>query len=122
MMAENRAATIAHRLETDEEETETFLDRQREKHPWLDHLVRAGERYTENHGDHYAAAITYFSILALVPLLMVGFAAAGVRAARQPGASRLPCARRSSRPRRARSASCSAGSCRPRSTGPGRSV
>lgn len=76
-MAENRAATIAHRLETDEEETETFLDRQREKHPWLDHLVRAGERYTENHGDHYAAAITYFSILALVPLLMVGFAAAG---------------------------------------------
>ncbi|GAA4970530.1 inner membrane protein YhjD [Pseudonocardia tropica] len=76
-MAENRAATIAHRLETDEEETETFLDRQREKHPWLDHLVRAGERYTENHGDHYAAAITYFSILALVPLLMVGFAIAG---------------------------------------------
>lgn len=75
-MAENRAATIAHRLETDEEETETFLDRQREKHPWLDHLVRAGERYTENHGDHYAAAITYFSILALVPLLMVAFALA----------------------------------------------
>ncbi|ANY10102.1 inner membrane protein YhjD [Pseudonocardia sp. HH130630-07] len=61
----------------DDEDGPTFLERQREKHPWLDHLVRAGAGYTENHGDHYAAAITYFSILALVPLLMVGFAAAG---------------------------------------------
>ncbi|MDN5916402.1 MAG: inner membrane protein YhjD [Pseudonocardia sp.] len=43
----------------------------------MDHMVRAGARYTDNHGDHYAAAITYFSILALVPLLMVAFAAAG---------------------------------------------
>ena len=46
------------------------------RYPWLDHLVRAGGRYTEKHGDHYAAAITYFSILALVPLLMIAFAAA----------------------------------------------
>ncbi|MBP2365930.1 inner membrane protein YhjD [Pseudonocardia parietis] len=75
-MADNRPTTTAHRFE-DDEEGPTFLERQREKHPWLDHLVRAGARYTENHGDHYAAAITYFSILALVPLLMVAFAAAG---------------------------------------------
>lgn len=46
----------------------------RKRHEWLDHLVRAGGRYTERHGDHYAAAITYFSVLALFPLLMVGFA------------------------------------------------
>jgi len=46
----------------------------RTRHEWLDHLVRAGERYTERHGDHYAAAITYFSVLAMFPLLMVGFA------------------------------------------------
>lgn len=46
----------------------------RERYGWLDHLVRAGQRYTERHGDHYAAAITYFSVLALVPLLMVAFA------------------------------------------------
>lgn len=46
----------------------------RRRHPWLDHLVRAGARYTERHGDHYAAAITYFSVLALFPLLMVSFA------------------------------------------------
>ena len=76
-MADNRPTTTAHRFEEDEEDGPTFLERQREKYPWLDHLVRAGARYTENHGDHYAAAITYFSILALVPLLMVAFAAAG---------------------------------------------
>jgi membrane protein len=46
----------------------------RKRHAWLDHLLRAGQSYTDNHGDHYAAAITYFSILALVPLLMVAFA------------------------------------------------
>ena len=45
----------------------------REKYPWLDHMVRAGARYTDRHGDHYAAAITYFSVLALVPLLMIAF-------------------------------------------------
>src|ERR687898_1894040 len=50
------------------------LTRVRMRHAWLDHLVRAGERYTETHGNHYAAAITYFSVLALVPLLMVAFA------------------------------------------------
>lgn len=50
------------------------FDRLRRDHPWLDHLVRAGVRYTERHGNHYAAAITYFSLLALVPLVMVAFA------------------------------------------------
>ena len=52
----------------------SVLARFRSRHAGFDHLVRAGERYTETHGNHYAAAITYFSILALVPLLMVAFA------------------------------------------------
>jgi membrane protein len=55
----------------------TTLEKLRARYPWLDHLVRAATRYTEKHGDHYAAAVTFFSILALVPLLMVAFAAAG---------------------------------------------
>ena len=61
----------------DEGGEQSALERYRARWPWLDHLVRAGTRYTENHGDHYAAAITYFSVLALVPLLMVAFAVAG---------------------------------------------
>lgn len=52
------------------------IERLRARYPWLDHLVRAGGRYTERHGDHYAAAITFFSVLSLVPLLMIGFAVA----------------------------------------------
>jgi membrane protein len=52
----------------------SLLTRFRLRHTGFDHLVRAGERYIETHGNHYAAAITYFSILALVPLLMVAFA------------------------------------------------
>jgi membrane protein len=53
------------------------LEQLRARFPWLDHLVRAGTRYTDHHGDHYAAAVTFFSILSLVPLLMIAFAIAG---------------------------------------------
>jgi membrane protein len=56
---------------------ESFLTRQRRQRPWLDHLVRAGEAYTERYGNHYAAAITYFSVLSLFPLVMISFAVAG---------------------------------------------
>jgi membrane protein len=56
---------------------ESFLARQRRQRPWLDHLVRSGEAYTERNGNHYAAAITYFSVLSLFPLLMISFAVAG---------------------------------------------
>ena len=74
-MAPNPGARVEY--DTGEPAEPTALDRARERHQWLDHLVRAGTGYTENHGDHYAAAITYFSVLALVPLLMVAFAVAG---------------------------------------------
>jgi membrane protein len=56
---------------------ESFLARQRRQRPWLDHLVRAGEAYSERYGNHYAAAITYFSVLSLFPLIMIAFAVAG---------------------------------------------
>jgi membrane protein len=55
----------------------TGLEGLRRRHGWIDHLVRAAMQYLERHGDHYAAAITYFSVVALVPLLMVAFAVAG---------------------------------------------
>lgn len=49
----------------------------RARHEWLDHLSRAGERYFEQRGNHFAAAVTFFSVLTAVPLLMVAFGAAG---------------------------------------------
>ncbi|WHT20262.1 inner membrane protein YhjD [Crossiella sp. CA-258035] len=59
-------------------EQPSWFARQRKRFPWLDHLVRAGGRYQDSYGDHYAAAITYFSVLSLVPVLMVAFAVAGL--------------------------------------------
>ncbi len=64
--------------------TGSKLDRMRRERPWLDHLFRAATRYSEQYGAHYAAAVTYFSVLSLVPMLMIGFAVAGFVLASQP--------------------------------------
>ena len=56
----------------------------RDRYEWLDHLVRAGARYTERHGNDYGAAVTYFSVLSLVPVMMVVFAAAGFALGARP--------------------------------------
>lgn len=60
------------------------LDRLRARYHWLDHVVRAAGRYDKSKGDFYAAGITYYTIFALFPLLMVGFAAAGFILASRP--------------------------------------
>lgn len=62
----------------------SFLSRQRGRRPWLDHLFRANEAFTERYGNHYAAAITYFSVLSLFPLIMIAFAVAGFVLAGNP--------------------------------------
>ena len=46
--------------------------------------MRAQGRYNDSKGDFYAAGITYFTIFALFPLLMVGFAVAGFVLATRP--------------------------------------
>jgi membrane protein len=56
----------------------------RARHEWIDHLLRAGVRYHERHGNHFAAAITFFSILNAVPLLMIAYATAGYVLALNP--------------------------------------
>src|SRR5512143_744095 len=61
-----------------------FLDRMRGRYRWIDHLMRAQQRYRDSKGDFFAAGITYFTVFALFPLLMVGFAIAEFVLARQP--------------------------------------
>jgi membrane protein len=61
-----------------------ILDRIRARFGWFDHVMRAQQRYQDSKGDFYAAGVTYFTIFALFPLLMVGFAAAGFVLARNP--------------------------------------
>jgi membrane protein len=50
----------------------------RRRWAWLDHLARAGSHYKSKNGDHMAAAVTYFSFLALFPIILVGFAVLGI--------------------------------------------
>ena len=45
---------------------------------WVAHLVRAAQRFGQRLGSQFAAAITYFSVLSIVPVLMVAFAATGL--------------------------------------------
>ena len=69
---------------TDSEEKPGILDRLRARMPWFDHTMRAQQRYNDCKGDFYAAGITYFTIFALFPLLMVGFAVGGFVLAGNP--------------------------------------
>lgn len=60
------------------------LDRLRSRFGWLDRAMLAQGRYNDSKGDFYAAGITYFTIFALFPLLMVGFSIGGFVLANQP--------------------------------------
>jgi membrane protein len=46
--------------------------------------MRANERFTECKGDYFAAGLTYYTIFALFPLLMVGFGIGGFVLSRRP--------------------------------------
>ena len=68
----------------DSDDKPGILDRLRARMAWFDHLMAAQERYSDSKGDFYAAGITYFTIFALFPLLMVGFAIGGFVLAGRP--------------------------------------
>ena len=61
-----------------------ILDRLRARFGWLDHVMRANERYDERKGNFFAAGLTYYTIFALFPLLMVGFSLGGFVLSRRP--------------------------------------
>jgi membrane protein len=53
-----------------------WLERVKSK-PWVAHLLRALERFLARLGTQFGAAITYFSVLALIPILLLAFAGLG---------------------------------------------
>jgi membrane protein len=53
--------------------------------PFVKHIIRAVDRFTNRLGWQFAAAITYFSFLAVVPVVMVSFSIAGFVLASRPG-------------------------------------
>ncbi|MGL4430317.1 MAG: inner membrane protein YhjD [Silvania sp.] len=48
-----------------------------QQRPIIAHLLRATERFNDRLGNQFGAAITYFSFLSMIPILMLSFAAAG---------------------------------------------
>ncbi|WP_370542001.1 YhjD/YihY/BrkB family envelope integrity protein [Amycolatopsis sp. FDAARGOS 1241] len=58
--------------------------RARARYRWLDHLALATNRYFDYGGYHYVASITYFSLLSLVPILMLASSVGGFVLASQP--------------------------------------
>ena len=61
-----------------------ILDRLRARFGWFDHAMRANDRFEESKGNFFAAGLTYYTIFALFPLLMVGFSVGGFILSRQP--------------------------------------
>ena len=55
-----------------------LLRRQRDRRPWLDHLVHAGGHYNRVQGDLLASGVTYYVFLALFPVLLLVAAIAGL--------------------------------------------
>ncbi|MGP6173837.1 YhjD/YihY/BrkB family envelope integrity protein [Corynebacterium sp. A21] len=54
-----------------------LVEKQRRKWGWFDHVMSMNERYSAMGGNQYAAGITYFSVLAIFPILMLVFATLG---------------------------------------------
>lgn len=61
-----------------------ILDRLRARYGWFDHVMLANERFDECKGNYFAAGLTYYTIFALFPLLMVSFAVGGFVLSRRP--------------------------------------
>ena len=45
--------------------------------PWIAHLLRANTRFSGRLGNQFGAAITYFSVLAVAPILLFAFSLVG---------------------------------------------
>ncbi len=63
-----------------------FVERERFRYLWVDHLIRTVQRYHVRRGDRLAGALTYFAFLSFFPLLALAFALFGFVVTFQPDA------------------------------------
>ncbi|MCV7077771.1 inner membrane protein YhjD [Mycobacterium szulgai] len=61
-----------------------IFDRMRSRFGRLDHVFRAYSRFSQRRGGFFAAGLTYYTIFALFPLLMVSFSVVGFALSRNP--------------------------------------
>lgn len=57
----------------------------KERYYWLGHAVAAWHRFRDNKGNHFAGALTYFSFLALFPLVLLAASVLGFVLRNNPG-------------------------------------
>jgi membrane protein len=62
------------------------VDKVRERSETVDHMMRMQDRYSSMGGNQYSAGITYFSVLAIFPVLMLVVAAIAAFLANRPEA------------------------------------
>jgi membrane protein len=62
--------------------------RLRDRRPWLRHVVAGWQHLQANNGNQYAAAITFFSFLALFPLVLLAVSITGFVLHSDPGVER----------------------------------
>lgn len=74
----------ARRVVLDASTTPGIWDRLRTRFGWFDHVLRAYRRFDQRHGGFFAAGLTYYTIFALFPVLMIGFAVVGFLLSRRP--------------------------------------
>lgn len=80
----SQTKTAASRKAVNALETVTSTAQKFQRYPVIAHLLRATERFNDRLGNQFGAAITYFSFLSMIPILMVSFAAAGFVLASHP--------------------------------------
>ena len=61
-----------------------ILDRLRARCEWFDHAMRANDRFDDCKGNFFAAGLSYYTIFALFPVLMVSFSVGGFVLSRRP--------------------------------------
>lgn len=67
----NPEKTDHYGIERSRKDDPGAVDRVRERSPFIDHVMRMTNRYGANGGNQYAAGITYYSVLAIFPILML---------------------------------------------------
>ena len=82
----DKSAPLAAGIETGKKAISymTRLSNHIKVYPAVAHIIRATDRFNDRMGSQFGAAITYFSFLSLIPILMVSFAAVGFVLASNP--------------------------------------
>lgn len=73
----DRRRTDEYGIERATKDDPGMVEKFRGRWGWFNHIMRMQERYASMGGNQYSAGITYFSVLAIFPILMLLFAALG---------------------------------------------